>query len=148
VTAAEFIAHLADRRVVLGACGDELTYRGPGGALTADVIDVLRARKAEILDLLRRDRFTRFELDALGFRGTQCADGSGMYEVRADGSIETLIMRLGLFDVEPEIREGHVWLVGRSPADDPAAVLPPKLLAEARARADELRTACRTRGDA
>lgn len=136
MTAAELVARLADRGIVLGARGEELNYRGPNAALTPDVLEALAAHKGELLDLLRRDRFTRPELDALGFKGTKCVDGSGMFEVRVGGSIEILILRLALFDVEPEIRGDELWLV--APKDNPEVVLPPKLLEEARARAGEL----------
>ncbi|MCK6460275.1 MAG: hypothetical protein L6Q95_10335 [Planctomycetes bacterium] len=145
MTVAELVAHLSDRGIVLGARGADLYYRGPDAAVTADVLDALRARKAEILDLLRRDRFAPAELDALGFLGTGSA-GHGMIEVEVRGTVEVLILRLGLFDVEPEIRGDELWLVGRTPADDPEAVLPPKLLAEAKARAEEIDRYVRAKG--
>jgi len=77
----------------------------------------------------------RRERAALGFKGTRCADGSGMYEVRVGGSIEVLLLCLGLFGVDAEIRGDELWLFGK---DNPETALPPKLLAEARARAEEI----------
>ena len=136
MTAAELVARLADRGVVLAVRCEALSCRGPHGALTPDLVAALREKKEEILDLLRRDRFTRAELDAMGFKGTRRADGA--YEVRVGGAIEILLLRLGLFGVGPEIRGDELWLVGRTPADDPEVLLPAKLLAEAKARAEEI----------
>jgi len=133
VTPAELMALLADRGVVLGVRGHGLSCRGPEGALTPDLVAALKEKKEEILDLLRRDWFSKAELDALGFKGTRREDGT--YEIRVGGSIEVLLLRLGLFGVEPEVRGDELWLVGK---DDPETALPPKLLEEARAHAEEI----------
>jgi len=117
---------------------------GPG-IVTEDLRRQVERHQPEFLDFLGRTRFTKAELDALGFRGTRCKDGSGMYEVRIGGAIEILLLRLGLFGVEPEIRGDELWLVGRTPADDPEVVLPAKLLEEVKACAEEIDHYLRTK---
>jgi hypothetical protein len=127
--------------------------RTPGGVAISDgpepVPPELRGqverRQPEFLGFLERTRFTKAELDALGFKGTKCADGSGMYGVRVDGSIEVLLLRLRLFDVVPEIRDDELWLAGRAPNDGPETVLPARLLAEVRMRAGGIERYVRAR---
>lgn len=135
VAVARVLAALADagRHPVRGSGGLAISD-GPG-TVTEDLRRQVERHQPEFIDFLGRDRFTKAELDALGFRGTKCADGRGMFEVRVGGAIEILILRLGLFDVVPEIRGDELWLAGE---DDPETVLPQKLLALARARAAEI----------
>jgi len=82
MTPAQLLARLCDAGIVLEVRAGELHYRGPRAALTPELVSLITEGKAQLLDLLRRSRFTAAELAALGFRGTRCRDGSGFYEVR------------------------------------------------------------------
>ncbi len=49
---AELLADLRKRHVVLSLDGDQLRYRGPGDAVTPDVVAQLREHKAALVGLL------------------------------------------------------------------------------------------------
>ncbi|PON12915.1 hypothetical protein C2W62_37100 [Candidatus Entotheonella serta] len=53
-TTREFLADLIQQNIRLWADGDQLRLRVPEGGVTDDLIQQLQARKAEILDFLRR----------------------------------------------------------------------------------------------
>ena len=73
---------LASQGARLSPCERRLRYRGPAAVLTDELRKSLQERKEELLEFLCRRRFTHEELDALGFVGTPCEDGSGLWEVR------------------------------------------------------------------
>jgi hypothetical protein len=52
MTAQSLLHDLAERGVILSANGDRLEVDGPDPALTDELLETLRARKAELLDLL------------------------------------------------------------------------------------------------
>jgi len=83
VTAAELVGRLAAQGARLSVQEGRLRYHGPAAVLTDELRQVLQQRKEELLAFLGRTRFTREELAALGFVGTPCADGSGLWDVRA-----------------------------------------------------------------
>jgi hypothetical protein len=59
VTAQDLLHDLATRGVILSADGGHLDVEGPADALTDELIDTLRARKAELLKLLANSRTTK-----------------------------------------------------------------------------------------
>lgn len=106
------LLRLAKAGIVVSVEGGTLAYRAPAAAMTPENRALLRDHKDALVAFL-------------------AAQG-------ARGPIEPLLLRLGLFGVEAELRGDDLWLVGRSPKDDPAVVLPPKLLEEAKARAEDI----------
>src|SRR5437868_5673769 len=52
MTAEELLATLHDRRVRLHAVDGRLLYAAPDGALTPDLVDLLRTHKTEVVRLL------------------------------------------------------------------------------------------------
>jgi len=55
MTAAALLAKLRQRGVELWADGGRLCYRAPRGALTPELVEVVRAHKAELVAALRSD---------------------------------------------------------------------------------------------
>lgn len=146
MTPAELVVRLSHEGVHLAVREGELRFSGPRSAIGPALLSELTCQRAGLIDLLTRTRFTRAELDTLGYRGTPAKGAAGLWVVTVGASIGALVMRLQLFGVRPVLCDGGegVCLECRERAIDQA--LPPHLLKQAVDRAGELKEYAHERG--